>query len=234
MHYNSKAKPSALMGVIGLVVVLFTLAAFFLLDIERGAIQWTALGFLLLSELVLFSWLRHVSRAEEGNVFLTSGMSTALGFYFLTTLVSVFFVGLFQLSGFVLLQLGIIALFAVLAFSLLAASRRIRASQERTFAEMGFLQAFELRVHTLLAKAQGKAEEEPLREIYETAKFSDKVGRSSLDGELETALTRLESLLCKEETPEGAADKVAQTLAHISSLLRRRKAEIGASKRGSF
>ena len=120
-------------GLVGAIVVALTLAAFFLLDFERTTIHWWALAFLLLSEVLLFSGLIAVRFAggDYGKLFLRAGLSTTLVLYFAFTLVSVLFVGLFQnLNRFILLQLAIVALFAIITVAVLAFSRKIPMQEE--------------------------------------------------------------------------------------------------------
>jgi len=115
--------------IVGGIVTAFTIVTFFLLGIERTSLQWLALAFLILSELVLFGGLIALRFAGEkhSKVFLTAGISTSLSLYFIVTLVSVLLSGLFgdNVSRFILMELGIIALFAVIIVCLSAASRSI-------------------------------------------------------------------------------------------------------------
>ena len=128
-------------GIIGLIVIVFSLAAFFLLDIEKISVHIWALTFLLLSEIVLFGGLIGL-RFTGGNssiVFLRSGISTALLLYFAATLVSVFFSGMFKekLNTFILIELAIIVLFSIIIISILAWSRGIARRNEADMAKVG-------------------------------------------------------------------------------------------------
>ena len=120
---------------IGVIVVLFTLAMYFLLDIERNALNRWALGFLLLSEVIMFGGLIALRRAApvHSSVFVKSGVTAALSLYFATTINSVFLSGLFtnNLNAFILIELGILALFAIVTITILAFSGSIgRRSNE--------------------------------------------------------------------------------------------------------
>jgi Na+/proline symporter len=128
-------------GVIGIIVIAFSLAAFFLLDIETSAVNVWALTFLLLSECVLFGGLMGLQflRARHSNVFLRTGTATALFLYFAATVISVFFAGLFKekLNTFILIELTIIALFAIVAISVFAFSRMIEHRSEEDTLKVG-------------------------------------------------------------------------------------------------
>ena len=121
------------LGVTGIIMVAFSLVAFFLLDIERIAVNVWALVFLLLSEIVLFGGLiglRYI-RADNNKLFLTAGVSTTLSLYFLATLVSVFFAGLFseRLNTFILIELAIIVFFVITTISIITWSRGLRRNE---------------------------------------------------------------------------------------------------------
>ena len=127
-------------GMIGALVIALSLAAFFLLDVERVAVRVWALAFLLLSELILFSGLISLRLANEarGNVFLKTGITTALSLYFATTLMSVIFAGAFKgrLGTFILIELAIIVFFAIIMIAIFASSRSIARLDEADMAKV--------------------------------------------------------------------------------------------------
>jgi len=117
------------LGIIGTIILTFTITAFFLLKIERTVLNVLALVFLLMSELVLFCGLisfRFINN-NHNTVFLRAGISSTLLLYFLTTLVSILFAGAFKdnISFFILIELAIIALFSISAISIFALSGSI-------------------------------------------------------------------------------------------------------------
>ena len=128
-------------AIIGLIVVAFTLAAFFLLEVERIAVNRWAFAFLLLSQIVLFGGLIGLRSTGENhaNLFIRAGVSTALSLYFAATMVSVLFAGAFRdnLNMFILIQLAIIALFSIITISLFACSRRIARRNEIDLKKVG-------------------------------------------------------------------------------------------------
>jgi len=128
-------------GIIGLIVVIFTLAAFFLLDIEKISMNIFALAFLLLSEVVLCSGLIGLRFADENRsaVFLKAGVSTSLSLYFAATLITVFLAGNYikKLNTFILIELAVIVLFAIVTISIVVWSRSVSHQNEEDMAKVG-------------------------------------------------------------------------------------------------
>ena len=128
-------------AIIGTVVVAFTVAAFFLLEIERIAVFIWALAFLLLSEVALFGGLiglRFASSQQE-NVFRTAGITSSLILYVVATFVITLFANAMRerMYAFILLHLGVIMLFAIATISILAFSRGIARRNEEDLAKVG-------------------------------------------------------------------------------------------------
>jgi hypothetical protein len=125
----------------GAIVVVFTLAAFFLLDIEKTTINRWALAFLLLSEFVLFGGLIGLCFTSVGHakLFLRAGVSSALSLYFIATLISIFLVRILRdnLNVFILVQLAVIAFFAIVIVCVLAFSRVIAHRNEADISKVG-------------------------------------------------------------------------------------------------
>ena len=129
-----------IIGIVGVIVVVFTLATFFLLNFERTTVQWVALAFLLLSEFVLFSGLIGIRSlgSNFSKVFVSAGIGTTLFLYFFATLISVFFANTFdRLNSFIWMQLVIIGIFAIIAVAILAFSRRIAINDEESLNKVG-------------------------------------------------------------------------------------------------
>ena len=128
-------------GIIGIIVVAFSLAVFFLLDIEKSTLNLWALALLLLSEIVLFGGLigLRFTGANHSKVFLNSGITVTLLLYFVATLISVLFAGAFMenLNTFFLIQLAIIALFVIITIFIFVWSRGITRHYEIDMAKIG-------------------------------------------------------------------------------------------------
>ena len=137
-----KSKSAALpILAIGIIAILFTLAVFFLLRIEREALNLWALSFLLLSEVIVIGGLigvRH-AYAEHGAVFLRAGITAALTLYLVATAACSLLARLFSsnINAFILVQIGIIALFAIITISILAFSRGIGRRESEDASKVG-------------------------------------------------------------------------------------------------
>jgi hypothetical protein len=131
----------ASIAIIGIIVLAFTIAAFFLLEIERVAVFLWALAFLLLSEIVLFAGLVCVRQysVRHSNVFLKTGATTALMLYFAATLILTLFAGAMRerLNIFILIGIGVIALFAIATIAILSTARGIAHRNEQDMSKVG-------------------------------------------------------------------------------------------------
>ena len=117
-------------GIIGAIVMLFTVALFALLSFEWLVLHTWSLVFTLLAQIVFFGGLVAISFFEQSHnkVFFRSGLTSALFLYLMATiLVTNVFTWMFPLSIniFVLINLGIIAFFAVILVAVLAFSKRL-------------------------------------------------------------------------------------------------------------
>lgn len=117
-------------SIIGIIIVAFTLSAFFLLGIERIPVNIWALVFLLLSEFALFGGLiglQIVGRSND-SLLLRVGVTMSLSLYFLSSLVAAYLAPLFRnsLNIFILIELAIIAFFAIVIGLFIAWSSRIK------------------------------------------------------------------------------------------------------------
>ena len=134
-------KSTGAIALIGFIIIAFTIAAFFLLEIEKIAVNIWALAFLLLSEIALFGGLigLRISPAGHSAVFFRTGVSAVLTLYFGVTLVSVFFAGAFKekVNTFIFIELAIIVLFSVALISVFAWSCSIARRNETDAAKVG-------------------------------------------------------------------------------------------------
>ena len=111
-------------ALIGAIVIIFTISAFFLLNIELITVNVWALCFLLISEIVTFGGLIYLKAANEmyTSSFHKIAFSVSLFLYFSISIVSAIFAKSFadNLNWFILIQLAIISLFAIVTISLFA------------------------------------------------------------------------------------------------------------------
>jgi len=130
-----------LIAVAGTLVMAFTIAAFFLLGIERIPVNKWALVFLVLSELALFGGLIGLRSVDEDHnkVFLKSGVTTSLLLYFIVTLASMLLTGQFQENPrtFIVIELAILVFFAIVTVAICAWSPAIAGRDEADREKIG-------------------------------------------------------------------------------------------------
>lgn len=129
-------------GIVGGIVVLFTIALFALLDFYWLALHTWALVFNLLAQFAFFGGLIAISFVEHkhNQVFLRSGMTATLFLYLMATIiVSLLFASFFPIgvNHFVLIHLGIIAFFAAASLLILGFSKRVVAVDQKSHEAVG-------------------------------------------------------------------------------------------------
>jgi len=221
--------------IIGLIIIVITVAVFFVIEVEKTTLHYSALLFLLLSEFALFSGLVGLQflGSKHSKVFMRSGITVTLILYFVVTLISIVFTNAFEgkNSSFVLLEVVIVAIFAIITVIIFAFSRGIAGEDNRIVEARGFMDVCEKKVYNLMADAQNKDYAAPLKSVYEGLKYSDKIGMSSVDSKIDESIDKLEAFLGSNEKNR---EEIMTALDEVSSLIKRRKAEISESKRGGF
>lgn len=119
---------------IGIIVAI---VGFFLLDIERVALTFWAFGSLLFSLIVsLLVMIVLVSpKRNKDRVFYTAGLSISVWIYAMAVVISILFIKSFvdSLNSFIFLQIGINALFLVIAIVIITVSGHIYYNNEKTY-----------------------------------------------------------------------------------------------------
>ena len=121
------------------VGILVVVAGFFLLDIEKIAINMWAFGSLLFSLAVsLLTTVTLVApKRDKDGVFYTAGLSSAIWIYQTLVIISILFTKSFDsLNGFIFLQILINALFAIVTVIVIMASARIHENNVKTYEKL--------------------------------------------------------------------------------------------------
>jgi len=128
-------------AIIGAIVIIFTISAFFLLSIELIALNIWALCFLLLSEVVTFGGFIYLKAAHErfSSSFLKITFTVSLFLYLSISLASSIIATSFadNLNWFILIQLAFISLFAIVTISLFAFNNSINRRNAEDAAKVG-------------------------------------------------------------------------------------------------
>jgi hypothetical protein len=117
-----------------LIAIVVTVAGFFLLDIERIALNYWAFGFLLFS--LVLSLLSLIT--IKGSVFYNAAVIGAVWLYQIVVIATMFFVKIFSeaVNKFVLMEITINALFFIAAILIIASSRYVHDSDAKTFEKL--------------------------------------------------------------------------------------------------
>ena len=125
--------------IIGAITVALTVAVFFLTGIDmESALNTLGLAFLLLSELILFGGLYAVL-GQEPSVLQRAGVISSLIIYFTATLISVLALCSIAVgrNTLIIVQLTIIAFFAIIIICVFTASRSIARREEIDMKKVG-------------------------------------------------------------------------------------------------
>ncbi len=111
-------------------------------------------------------------------------------------------------------------------------ARYINSTDKRTSEETYSMIEIEGRLANLTDDSENSLFKDILKDIYEQAKYADRVGISTKDRDISAAVDDLELMLkSPEDTREAAVNDAA---AKVKKLLDERKVEIAQSKRGAF
>lgn len=215
---------------VGAILILLTTLAFFLLDIEKIKLYWCAFGFLVFAEIIFCAGLIGLRRIV--SVFARSGVTVALSLYLISTLIVTLCASNFEekVNPYILLHITVIAVFAIIAVLLLSFAGRIGDSDRATAASRFFMQDCEQRAQNLAQNQLYAAYAAPLNKLYESVKYADNVGSSSVDGTIGDQLISLENAL-KEGAEESIVNELIKSL---STSITKRNAEMTSAKRGGF
>lgn len=118
------------------IAIVVVIAGFFLLEIEKAALNLWAFGSLLFSLVVsLVTMLTLVApKRNKDNVSFTSGLSGAVWVYEIAVIISILFTKSFveYLGRFILLQIAINALFFIITIVIMNVSGHIHDSNAKT------------------------------------------------------------------------------------------------------
>lgn len=123
-----------------IIGIFVAVAGFFLLDIEKIALNFWALGSLLFSLVIslLGMIMLVIPKREKNGVFYTAGLSSTIVIYEIAVVISLLFTRLFvdKLTSFIFLQISINALFFIIGIIIIAVSERIHDSNEETYEKL--------------------------------------------------------------------------------------------------
>lgn len=224
-----------LIGIIGFLLIAITCCIFFLFGFEKTAARILALCFVLFSEILLFVGLLILSFYNDlvNQVFIRSGVIGVLSLYFASTVTLSLFSHAFSdsVTPLVLTEIIFLAVMLIVLTLLLFFSLRINHSDAKAISERKLMQICEKRIYDLLVDPKNQGFETKLKKLYETIKYSDKIGSSSVDEKIVGAIMRLEKGL---ESPDQKDENSETILDEITAFVSQRTMEIAENKRGGF
>lgn len=219
---------------IGFIVIATTLVIFFLGDsiFDKTILEWLSLAFVVLSEIALFAGITITSLqvSPTNKMLIRSGMISTLFIYWLITVVCALFKNLFNdnLSGYIVLQIIIIAITAIIIISLNSMATRVKSGDEKIIRSRGLMEDCQRRLFGLKSNSGYTQFQKPLNDIYEMLKYGDKIGSSTVDTEISNEIANLEIALANKAT---SPDTI---IGNIEFLIKQRTMELSQAKRGGF
>ena len=220
----------------GGIIILLTAVTYWLayMNADMTAVDKASLVFLLIAEFAAtVGCYITLSKSLPGSpIILKSGIPAVLLLYFLATLLCALCKGLFDDRHilYIIVNLFFIAPTGIAVVFLASFAGRVYAADSATQAAMQFMLATERRLNSLKANEAAAAYAGPLNEIYELARYSDRVGSSSKDAEIFAEVELLEKLLAQT----APANDVEAAISKLKFLFNQRSCELSLSKRGEF
>lgn len=220
-----------IIGICGIIVVIVTIATFFLIGFNNSTTGYIGLGFLIFSQVALFLGLiiNFSYNNAPNNVFMRTGVTTCLVFYFIATAILLIVSGQFNgsVNALITFEIILLAVMLIITLTIISFGIKISNNEQKILSDRKLMQICEKRIFDLVSKNKNKACEPQLVVIHEKLKYCDKIGASSVDEKIVGAIMKLE----RELQVENDATEI---FGEISSLILQRNSEIAELKRGGF
>ncbi len=229
MTKNDKILSAA---VIGAIVILATFLIFFLTNPQKTSLEGISFLFILISEIILFAVIIFMvsKRLKSNKAVIQIGIIFTLSIYFIITVMISLLRHVFKnnINGFILTNILIIAITAVICVLLFVVSLKISATDQKIKNARVNMELLEKHVFELSVNKQYSEYEQPLNQIYESIKFTDKTSASLIDPKLNHSIDTLEDMLINND------GNIGDIIDEIMSLLKQRNMELLNEKRGGF
>ncbi|MEG0771136.1 MAG: hypothetical protein RR436_04465 [Clostridia bacterium] len=215
--------------VVGSLVVIGTFSVLLLLNFFKLNVDALSGGFLIFAEIGLVFTLYKMSRAKVSrSIVQKSGLISLTSLYALiiTILLVVFKILNSSFNTALAIYIGVTCFAVVIGISIFLFSNKVQKSNENTTQERRLMQICEKRIFDLTTESKNARYQNQLNEIYESLKYSDKVGVSSVDEKIVGAILNLETNITSE--------KAVDIFDNIKALLKQRSMELSENKRGEF
>ncbi|MEG1719861.1 MAG: hypothetical protein RR306_06005 [Clostridia bacterium] len=215
--------------VVGSLVVIGTFSVLLLLNFFKLNVDALSGGFLIFAEIGLVFTLYKMSRAKVSrSIVQKSGLISLTSLYALiiTILLVVFKILNSSFNTALAIYIGVTCFAVVIGISIFLFSNKVQKTNENTTQERRLMQICEKRIFDLTTESKNARYQNQLNEIYESLKYSDKVGVSSVDEKIVGAILNLETNITSE--------KAVDIFDNIKALLKQRSMELSENKRGEF
>lgn len=229
-------------GIIGLIVIIATLAIFFLgiNKLQKETIDFLSLTFVLISEIVLFGVITvlFLLNGKVNKVFLRSGIiSAAVTYWIATTIVSIVLNPVYRdnISGFITAHIIIISITAIIMVGLSAAAMHIQSRDQKIMNAGLLLRDCESKVFSLLNSDDYTPVKNHLNSLFEELKFSDmSTSLPEKEREIKAKIIELSEALNAAPLNEKAASDTVQKINNIILMVKERNMEVMQIKRGGY
>lgn len=224
-------------AIIGLIVISITVAVFFLVTATpRESLDWWALSFVLLSELLVFGGLIYLtmSASVSGGHIILTGILSSLSIYWGISVALAVLRNMFadHQNTYIVVNIILIGFVLIISVMLNMTALKVQCAESKTNNSRLFLQDIENRLYLLQSNNSYLEVMQGLFSLYEKVKFSDKIGISSHDKALSDEIDKLEVTL--DDMADGKKEKVESSISQIMFFLKQRNMELSQSKKGGI
>lgn len=228
-----KTTRNILISVIGVLTILSTYFLMYLLDFFKTDVSILSACFLIFSEALFFiSFFANIGIAAKTYTIQKVGLPAVATLYIIGTVIALFILKFLEQDESVKFNIALViyivltVLMIIIATAIILFSDLTNKSNEKIIEDRRLMQICEKRIYDLMSKSENKDYAQELNKIYESIKYSDKIGPSSIDEKIVGAIMKLENDILIAETTD--------IFENISSLISQRNMELIETKRGGF
>ncbi len=206
--------------VIGLIIIAITLVLFLLgfSDTEKTALNWLAMSFMLISEVLLIAGLMllPVYIKNTSGTFASSGVySTLFGYWLITAILAIFAKAFFNdnVRSFISTQLIVLGSAAIIIIVLFMTASNVKRDDDRITKGAVLLKNSENIAFSLMSNTEYQQFTGILGKLYEEFKYSNKNTEiADTDQQVYSAMSELAEELNKDEVDNRDIEKKVNSI----------------------
>lgn len=221
----------SIIGVYGILICV-TLAVYLLLGLNVSEINRVAIAFVLLAEIASCAGIIGLTNNKSTtHVLNLSAGVTILSSYLFVSIGSALFSNYFSnnINIYILIQIVIIAVTLIIGIIFASLSRGLNGVNKESILIQNKFKDYELKLYNAAESTHNSSVKSELSQLYESLKYSDKNGISSVDPTLFELIDELELTLINNESLS-----ISQLIQSILDCLNQRKQELLQLKRGGY